>query len=66
MKGRQLIDGAAFGPETLKVVGQAFDEAWTEIAGNFGSNPSEIEAARLKLAMLSWRLPAPTAPKCSL
>jgi hypothetical protein len=50
MKARQLIMGASFGPETLKVIGQAFDEAWADIAGNFGSNPLEIEAARLKLA----------------
>jgi hypothetical protein len=35
MKARQLIDGASFGPEALKVIGQAFDEAWASIAGNF-------------------------------
>src|SRR5262249_27330899 len=28
MKARQLIDGASFGPEALKVIGQAFDDAW--------------------------------------
>ena len=28
----------------------AFDEAWQEISGNFGSDPQEIAAARLKLA----------------
>jgi hypothetical protein len=37
MSARQLIEGASFGPETLKVVGEAFDAAWAEIAGNFGS-----------------------------
>ena len=45
-----LIDGMALGPEALKAIGQAFDEAWAEIAGNFGNDPREIEAARLKLA----------------
>jgi len=50
MKARQLIDGCSFGPEALKAIGQAFDTAWQEIAGNFGSDAAEIEAARLQLA----------------
>jgi len=50
MKAQQLIDGCSFGPEALKAIGQAFDAAWQEIAGNFGSDPAEIEAARLQLA----------------
>jgi hypothetical protein len=50
MKARKLISDMAVGPEALKVIGHAFDEAWQEIAGNFGSDPQEIEAARLKLA----------------
>jgi hypothetical protein len=50
MKARRLIQGASFGPETLKVIGQTFDEAWDSIAANFGDNPVAIEAARLKLA----------------
>jgi hypothetical protein len=48
MKARRLIDGASFGPATLKVIGQAFDAAWAEIAGHFG--PSQVEDARLRLA----------------
>jgi hypothetical protein len=31
-RARALIDGASLGPEALKTVGQAFDQAWTEIA----------------------------------
>ena len=31
-------------------MGEAFDQAWTEIGGNFSSLPVEIEAARLRLA----------------
>ena len=50
MRVHKLISGATFGPEALKVIGQAFDEAWQEVAGNFGSDPNEIEAARLRLA----------------
>ena len=47
MKARQLINGAAFGPDALKAIGQAFDKAWLEIAGNFGD---DIERARFRLA----------------
>jgi hypothetical protein len=50
MKARSLIDGASFGPDALKAIGQAFDEAWKQIAGNFGNEPTVIESARLKLA----------------
>jgi hypothetical protein len=31
-------------------MGQAFDEAWLQIAGNFGDDPEDIEKARLRLA----------------
>jgi hypothetical protein len=50
MRARKLIDSASFGPDALKVIGKAFDDAWLEIAGNFGTDPLEIEAARLRLA----------------
>ena len=50
MKARKLSEQAAFGPQTLKVIGQAFDEAWANIAGNFGGEPLRVQAARLKLA----------------
>jgi len=40
---------AAYGPQSVKAMGQAFDEAWGLIAGNFGS-PEETEIARLLLA----------------
>ena len=49
MRARELIDGAAFGPDALKVIGQAFDEAWQEIEGDFG-DPQDIEQARFRLA----------------
>jgi hypothetical protein len=50
MKARKLIEGAAYGPEALKVIGQAFDEAWEAIAGNFSSDPNVVGAARMNLA----------------
>jgi hypothetical protein len=50
MKASQLIDSASFGPDVLKVIGQAFDAAWRDIAGNFGDDPRDIELARLRLA----------------
>jgi hypothetical protein len=50
MKARQLMDGASHGPDTLKVIGQAFDEAWQSIEGNFGNDPHDIERARMRLA----------------
>jgi hypothetical protein len=53
MKACQLIDGTSYGPETLKAIGQAFDEAWLTIAGNFGKDTSEAGRLRLANAMLS-------------
>lgn len=50
MNAKRMISGASYGPEALKAVGQAFDEAWLQIAGNFGDEPGDIEKARLRLA----------------
>jgi len=50
MRRIKLIDGASFGPAALETIGQAFDEAWTEIAGNFGNVPVDIDNARYQLA----------------
>ena len=50
MSARQLIDSASFGPDALKVIGEAFDAAWADIASSFVNDPVAIEAARLKLA----------------
>jgi hypothetical protein len=50
MRARQLIDGAAFGPEAVKAISKAFDAAWAEIAANYGSDPEEINQARYRLA----------------
>jgi hypothetical protein len=50
MKARHLIDSASYDPEATKAIGQAFDAAWSEIAGNFGDDPKDIKLARAKLA----------------
>jgi hypothetical protein len=50
MKARQIVESGSFGPETLKVAYQAFDEAWQCIASSIGNDPVSIEAARVKLA----------------
>ena len=50
MKSRELIGEGPYGPETLKVLYQVFDDAWNSIAADFGDNPLAIGAARLKLA----------------
>src|SRR5262245_27045175 len=47
---RQLIDTAPFGPQSLKVIGEAFDAAWAQIARNFSGTRTETEVARVKLA----------------
>jgi hypothetical protein len=57
MKAKRLIEGASYGPEALKIVCQAFDEAWSSIAGNIGNDPAAIEAARLKLANIILTFP---------
>lgn len=52
MKARELIRNASYGPEHLKVLFTAFDQAWETMAADVGTNPLAIEAARLKLANL--------------
>lgn len=47
---KRYVDGASFGPEALKVMGEAFDSAWSEIAANFGADRAETETVRSKLA----------------
>ena len=51
MKARILIESAALGPDDLKIAGQAFDSAWSQIATHYKS-PDAVEAARMRLATL--------------
>ena len=50
MNAKQVMSGVSYGPEALKAVGKAFDEAWLQISSNFGDEPGDIEKARLRLA----------------
>jgi hypothetical protein len=47
---RQLLGGSAYGPENLRTIGKAFDQAWQAIAPLVDDNVLAHEAARLKLA----------------
>ena len=49
MNAHNLIRNAGYGPDTLKVVVQAFDEAWSLISAQYAA-PLAVEAARIKLA----------------
>ena len=53
MKARQRIDGTSYGPETLKAMTQAFDQAWSVVAGNISQDASEAARLRLANALLS-------------
>ena len=49
MRARKMLVDAAFGPDALKVITQAFDEAWATIADQYKS-AEQVEAARIQLA----------------
>ena len=48
MKARDLIEGATYGPETLKVICKAFDDAWSEIAGHFTHNGLQVPVSAIE------------------
>jgi hypothetical protein len=50
MEARALIEGASFGPETVKAICEAFDQTWARLAPIFSDVPGEIETARIRLA----------------
>jgi len=50
MKARQLIGGAAYPPDTLKIIFEAFDDAWAEVAPSVDTDPTDVESGRLYLA----------------
>jgi|GraSoiStandDraft_4_1057263.scaffolds.fasta_scaffold319481_3 hypothetical protein len=49
MEPRELIEKSSFGPDALKVVYQAFDDAWSEIVADY-TDDAVAEIARTKLA----------------
>ena len=50
------VTKAAFGPERLAIAYKAFDSAWEQIAGEHGTDPNDIEAARTRLANIVLRI----------
>jgi hypothetical protein len=48
MEAQKLLDAAPYGPEILKVLKQALDEAWASIAST--TAPDLVENTRLSLA----------------
>jgi hypothetical protein len=50
MEARRLINSASFGPDTLRVIGLAFDEVWASIEGNIGCDQQREANALLSVA----------------
>lgn len=50
MKARKLLEESTFDPQLLKVLNEAFDDAWEQLSRYVGNNLYSIEAARMKLA----------------
>ena len=52
MRARHIIGGATFSPDVLKVLFEAFDDAWHEVAADVSMRAGAIDAARLRLATI--------------
>lgn len=52
MKARSILGGASYGPDRLRDIFEAFDEAWVAIKPLVDDTPLAHEAARVKLANL--------------
>jgi hypothetical protein len=50
MRVAKILAGCTYGPETLNVIGKAFDDAWADIADHFAGDARRAEAARERLA----------------
>ena len=50
MRAAKILAGCTYGPEALKVIGKAFDEAWADIAEHFAGDADRAAAARERLA----------------
>jgi hypothetical protein len=55
VKALQLIRGGAFPPDVLRVIFDAFDDAWAEVSMDVSIRASAVETARLSLAtIVAW------------
>jgi hypothetical protein len=52
MGPRQIVRAASFGPDVLKVIFKAFDDAWSDIAPRMSTDPVAVESARMSLATI--------------
>jgi hypothetical protein len=50
MRVAKILAGCTYGPETLKVICKAFDDAWASIAHHFAEEAHLANAARERLA----------------
>lgn len=58
MKARQLIREAVSGP-ALKLITRAFDDAWSDMAGQYDKDGPATDAARLRLARVILAIAGP-------
>jgi hypothetical protein len=49
VKARQLIASASYGPDRLRAISKAFDDAWEQIAPTISTRAEAVDA-RMKLA----------------
>ena len=63
MDARRLIESSSYGPETLHVIFQVFDEAWGEIAKTFGDE--SLRVCDWRTPFLQWQERRVTMPKAS-
>jgi hypothetical protein len=56
MKARRFVGAASFGPDVLKVLFKAFDDAWEEIGPGVSNRANAVNAARLQLASIILKL----------
>lgn len=52
MQPRQMVRPASFGPDALKVIYKAYDDAWKEIAPKVSTDPAAVEWAKMSLATI--------------
>jgi hypothetical protein len=50
MKAQALIGGTTYGPDALKVIWKAFDDAWAHSQHHFDGDVHQAEEVRLRLA----------------
>jgi hypothetical protein len=52
MQPRRIARVTSFGPDDLRVIFKAYDDAWSEIAPKVGTDPKAVEFARMTLASI--------------